>query len=55
MIVPARKTYKVATKKSIEMKRRNRVTLFADVVRPDAQALPGSSLSRTAMRKEGKR
>ena len=55
MIVPARKTYKVASEKSIPMKTRDGITLYADVVRPDAPGRFPVLLSRTPYNKKGSR
>jgi predicted acyl esterase len=53
MIIPARKTYKIATEKSVPMKTRDGITLFADVVRPDAPGRFPVLLSRTPYNKKG--
>ena len=53
MIIPARKTYKIATEKSIPMKTRDGITLYADVVRPDAPGRFPVLLSRTPYNKKG--
>ncbi len=53
MIVPARKTYKVTTEKSLPMKTRDGVTLYADVIRPDAPGRFPVLLSRTPYNKKG--
>ena len=53
MIVQARKTYKIVTEKNVPMKTRDGVTLFADVVRPDAPGRFPVLLSRTPYNKKG--
>ena len=53
MIVRARKTYKVTTEKSLPMKTRDGVTLYADVIRPDAPGNFPVLLSRTPYNKKG--
>ena len=53
MIVQARKTYKVTTEKSVPMKTRDGITLYADVVRPDAPGRFPVLLSRTPYSKKG--
>ena len=53
MIVPARKTYKVTTEKNLPMKTRDGVTLFADIIRPDAPGRFPVLLSRTPYNKKG--
>ncbi len=53
MIVPARKAYKVTTEKSIPMKTRDGVTLFADVIRPETSGRFPVLLSRTPYNKKG--
>jgi len=53
VIVPARKTYKVISEKNIPMKTRDGVTLYSDVVRPDAPGRFPVLLSRTPYNKKG--
>ena len=53
MIVPARKTYKVVTEKSVPMKTRDGVTLYSDVIRPDVPGRFPVLLSRTPYNKKG--
>jgi len=53
MIVRARKTFKVTTEKSVPMKNRDGVTLYADVIRPDAPGNFPVLLSRTPYNKKG--
>jgi putative CocE/NonD family hydrolase len=53
MIVPARKTYKVVSEKDVPMKTRDGVTLYADVIHPDAPGRFPVLLSRTPYNKKG--
>ncbi len=53
MIFPARKTYKVVTEKDVPMKTRDGVTLYADVIHPDAPGRFPVLLSRTPYNKKG--
>lgn len=53
MIVQARKTFKVVTEKDVPMKTRDGVTLYADVMRPDAPGRFPVLLSRTPYNKKG--
>jgi len=53
MIVQARKKYKVVTEKNVPMKTRDGITLFADVIRPDAAGRFPVLLSRTPYNKKG--
>ena len=53
MIVPARKTYRVVTEKNVPMKTRDGVTLYADVIHPDAPGRFPVLLSRTPYNKKG--
>src|SRR5262249_59704247 len=53
MIVQARTEYKVVTEKNVPMKTRDGVTLFADVIRPDAAGRVSVLLSRTPYGKRG--
>ncbi len=53
MIVPARKQYRVVTESDVPMQTRDGVTLYADVVRPDAPGTFPVLLSRTPYGKTG--
>ncbi len=53
MIVQVRKKYKVVTEKNVPMKTRDGITLFADVIRPDAAGRFPVLLSRTPYNKKG--
>jgi len=53
MIVQVRKKYKVITEKSVPMKTLDGITLFADVIRPDAAGRFPVLLSRTPYNKKG--
>ena len=53
MIVPARKQYRVVTETDVPMQTRDGVTLYADVVRPDAPGTFPVLLSRTPYGKGG--
>jgi putative CocE/NonD family hydrolase len=53
VIIQARKSYKIVTEKSIPMKTRDGITLYADVVRPDAPGRLPVLLSRTPYNKKG--
>jgi putative CocE/NonD family hydrolase len=53
MIVQARKTYKIVSEKNVPMRTRDGVTLYSDVVRPDAPGRFPVLLSRTPYNKKG--
>ncbi len=53
MIVQSRKKYKVVTEKNVPMKTRDGVTLYADVIHPDAPGRFPVLLSRTPYNKKG--
>jgi uncharacterized protein len=53
VIVQARKSYRVVTEKSVPLKTRDGVTLYADVIRPDAPGRFPVLLSRTPYNKKG--